>query len=125
MPEDLGAQVVDQALADPRGEVPLDHAEESVEDGQARDHGGDGDHHTGPFRDDAPVDDHGEQHRVQHGDHCVQRGRQQEDRQVQPVRPGIPGDPPDRARLQPLLGHRRIAGEAAHSVPLGLHGHDR
>ncbi len=122
--EHLGPQVIDETLADPRGEVALHDAEEGVEDRQPGDDRRDGQHDAAVLGQDALVDDDAQQHRVQHRDHGVQCSRDQEDRQVQPVRPGVADNPAHGAWLQPLLGHRRITGEPAHGVPLVLHAHD-
>jgi len=103
--ENLSAQVIDQALADPRGEVPLHDREECVEQREPDDDTGQREHHTCALGQDALVDDQAEQYRVRNRDHGVQRGRENEDREIQPVRACVPGDPADRARLEPLLGH--------------------
>ena len=123
--EHLRAEVVDQALANPRRVEALDDVEQPVQEGKPGDGGGDREHDADPARQDALVDDDSEQHGDRHGDHCVQRGRQQEDREIPAVRPRVARDPADESLVQLLLGHRRVGGEAAHHVKLGgagMHG---
>ena len=80
--EHLGAQVVDEALADARG-IPADHeAEESVEDRDSRDRDRDADHDGVAVAEDALVDDRPEQQRVDDGDQRVKHGRDQEQGQI-------------------------------------------
>ena len=112
--EHLGAQVVDEALADPGGE-PADHeAEHRVEDRDGRDRAGEHDHDLFVAGQDAVVDDLPQQQGVDDGDHGVDRGGEEEYRQVHPVRPRVAGDPADCARLELLLGDGGVHPEPSH-----------
>ncbi len=111
--EDLGAQVVDEALADPRGEVAVYHAEQRVEHRDARDGQRHRDDDALVAGDDPVVDQLAQQQRVDHGDRRVERRREQVDRQLDAVRPGVAGDPLDRPWLELLLGDRRVHAEPA------------
>ncbi len=110
--EHLGAQVVDEALADPRGEPADREAEKRVENCDR------GDRAT-----------RGESRSVRRGPGCrwsmmsrsssglttvmsgVDDGREQEQAEVQPVGPGVAGDPADGAWLELLLGHAGVHPE--------------
>src|SRR6202012_1593406 len=84
-----------------------------IEDRHARHGYREADDHALVTGQDATVDDVAQQQWVDDGDHRVDRGRQQEDRQVHPVGPGIPGDTPDRPGLELLLGDGRVHMEPA------------
>src|ERR1039457_5097327 len=79
MAEHLGAQVIDQALADPRGIPAGDEAEGGVEHGDSRDRGGDTDHDRLAMTKDALVDDHPQQQWIHHCDERVEDSSGQEE----------------------------------------------
>src|SRR6266536_940000 len=116
MPEDLGAQVVDQPLADPRRVPALGDGQERVEDGEPGHGPRDHQDRPGVLGLDL-VHDLPEQQRHGNGDDRVQRGGNHEDDELAPVRPGVGRDPPDGARLQPLAGDGAVAAERSHRLP--------
>jgi hypothetical protein len=107
--EDLGAQVVDEALPDARGVPPRHDGEPGVEHGERRDDEGEADDDTGVLRDDAVVDDRLEQQRHRDDEERVEHDDGEEGADGPLVRTGIRQDPAPSARGEGALGHGRVA----------------
>jgi len=85
----------------------------------------DHDHDALVAGEDATVDELAQQQRVDHRDAGVERRRDQEDRQLDPVGTGVADNPPDRPGLELLLGDGRVHAEPARHHHAGTVCHSR
>ena len=115
--EHLGAQVVDQALPDPRGQPPHEHAEAGVDE-RDPDHGEreQGDQPTVALA-DAVVDEALDQERVDHHDRGVEHGDHQERGDHGAVGNREPADP-----AEGLAGEPGVDRAAVGAEPASAHG---
>ena len=115
--EHLGAQVVDQPLADPGRVPPLGEGQQRADQRETRHDRGHRDDDACVPRQDALVDEGLQQQRHRDHGHGGQRVHAQEQDEVPAVGPGVGHDPADRARLHPLPGDRGVTVKRAHRMP--------
>jgi hypothetical protein len=120
VPEDLGAQVVDEPLADAGGEVPLAEPGEGIDDGEHGDDEREDDDELPVALGDAIVDDPLEQQRRDDDEEGVEHDECEEDGDLGPVRAGVGEDAPPGALGELALGDAAITRERARGHPRGV-----
>jgi hypothetical protein len=103
--EDLGAEVIDQALPDPGGHVSRADSQDRRQDGHDSHREGEPHDQAGVVAQDAVVEDVLDQQRVDHDQSGVEHHEAHEDGDQPFVGDGEPHDAPHRVPGQLLLDH--------------------